>query len=109
MEDDHEAEEEPPQRRTSYPRYKNKPNKMTHGKGQSGTAQGWLPGSGHEALPLSMRWTFLTDADLAAPGPEWRLRLVKESAENYQCTTSWRKDPNSERNMIIPIQGQRPR
>ena len=49
-----------------------------------------------------MRWTFLTDADLEAPGPEWRRRLVKESAENYQCTTSWHKDKHSERNMIIP-------
>ena len=39
---------------------------------------------------------------MEAPGPEWRRRLVKESAENYQCTTSWHKDKHSERNMIIP-------
>ena len=44
-----------------------------------------------------MRWTFLIDADLAAPGPEWRLKLIKESEENYQCTISWRKDRHSER------------
>ena len=49
-----------------------------------------------------MRWTFLTDADLEAHGKRWWRRLVKESAENYQCTTSWHKDKHSERNMIIP-------
>ena len=33
---------------------------------------------------------------------KWRRRLVKESAENYQCSISWHKDKHSERNKIIP-------
>ena len=104
---DRQAPVKPSQRRTSYPRYKpsnnkHKPAKKRRGKGHSGTAQGWLQESKHEELPLSMRWTFLTDADLDSLGPAWRERMISESAKNFQCKTSWRKERHPERHMRIP-------